>query len=32
MITEITVNYLWKHVQNTDIGVAYIYCNYKTQS
>ena len=32
MITEIRVNYLWKHVQNTDIGVAYIYHNYKTQA
>ena len=32
MITAIVINYLWKHVQNKDIGVAYIYCNYKTQA
>jgi hypothetical protein len=32
MITAITVDHLWKHVQNEDVGVAYIYCNYKTQA
>jgi hypothetical protein len=31
MITAIVIDYLWKHVQNEDVGVAYIYCNYKTQ-
>jgi Cdc6-like AAA superfamily ATPase len=31
MIAAITVDYLWKHVQSKDIGVAYIYYNYKTQ-
>ena len=32
MIAAIAVNQLWKHLQNGDIGVAYIYCNYKTQA
>ena len=31
MITAIAINHLWKHVQTEDVGVAYIYCNYKTQ-
>jgi hypothetical protein len=31
MITAIVIDHLWKHVQNKDIGVAYIYCDYKTQ-
>jgi hypothetical protein len=32
MIAAIAVDHLWKHVQSKDIGVAYIYCNYKTQT
>ncbi|KAL8922168.1 MAG: hypothetical protein Q9208_005363 [Pyrenodesmia sp. 3 TL-2023] len=32
MIAAIAVDHLWKHVQTQDIGVAYIYCNYKTQT
>jgi predicted ATPase with chaperone activity len=32
MIAAIAIDYLWKHVQNKDIGVAYIYYNYKTQA
>jgi Cdc6-like AAA superfamily ATPase len=32
IITAITVNHLWKYVENTNIGVAYIYCNYKTRA
>lgn len=32
MIAAIAVDHLWRHVQNDDIGVAYIYCNYKTQA
>ena len=32
MIAAITVDHLWKHIQGQDIGVAYIYCNYKTQA
>lgn len=32
MIAAIAVDHLWKHLQNKDIGVAYIYCNYKTQA
>jgi hypothetical protein len=32
MIAATVVNHLWKHVKNKDVGVAYIYCNYKTQA
>lgn len=32
IIAAIVVDRLWKHVQNKDIGVAYIYCNYKSQT
>ena len=32
VIAAIAVDHLWKHVQSKDIGVAYIYCNYKTQA
>jgi AAA domain len=32
MIAAIAVDQLWKYLQNGDIGVAYIYCNYKTQA
>jgi Cdc6-like AAA superfamily ATPase len=32
MIAAIAIDHLWKHVQNKDVGVAYIYCNYKTQA
>jgi hypothetical protein len=32
MIAAIAIDHLWKNVQNKDIGVAYIYCNYKTQA
>jgi len=32
MIAVTAVNHLWTHVQDQDIGVAYIYCNYKTQA
>lgn len=32
MIAAIVVDHLWTHMQNKDIGVAYIYCNYKTQA
>lgn len=31
-IAAIAVAHLWKHVQDQNIGVAYIYCNYKTQA
>lgn len=29
MIAAIVVDYLWRHAHTKDIGVAYIYCNYK---
>ena len=32
MIAATTVDHLWTYVQDKDIGVAYIYCNYKTQA
>ena len=32
MIAAIAVDHLWKHVQNQAIGVAFIYCNYKSQA
>jgi Cdc6-like AAA superfamily ATPase len=32
MIAAIAVDHLWKHVQSRDIGVAYIFFNYKTQA
>jgi hypothetical protein len=32
MIAATTVDHLWKHVRDKDIGVAYIYCNYKSQT
>jgi len=32
MIAATTVDHLWKHVQDEDIGVAYIYYNYKSQT
>jgi hypothetical protein len=32
MIAAIAVDHLWKHVHSKDTGVAYIYCNYKTQA
>ncbi len=32
MIAAIAVGHLWEYVQDKDIGVAYIYCNYKTQA
>jgi hypothetical protein len=32
MTAAITVDHLHKTVQTRDIGVAYIYCNYKTHS
>ncbi|KAL8901819.1 MAG: hypothetical protein Q9207_005011 [Kuettlingeria erythrocarpa] len=32
MIVAIAVDHLWRHVQTQDIGVAYIYCNYKSQA
>ena len=32
MIAAIAVDHLWKHVQTKDIGVAYIYCDYKRQA
>jgi AAA domain/Heterokaryon incompatibility protein (HET) len=32
MIAAAAVDHLWTHVQDKDIGVAYIYCNYKTRA
>jgi hypothetical protein len=32
MIAATVVDHLWTHVQDKDIGVAYLYCNYKTQA
>lgn len=32
MISAIRVSHLWEHMQDEDIGVAYLYCNYKTQA
>lgn len=32
MIAAIVVDHLWKHIQDEDVGVAYIYCNYKRQA
>jgi Cdc6-like AAA superfamily ATPase len=32
MIAAIAVDHLWKHVQNQTTGVAFIYCNYKSQT
>jgi hypothetical protein len=32
MITSIVVDYLWNEFHNdTDIGIAYLYCNYRQQ-
>ena len=32
MIAAIAVDHVWKHVQNQAIGVAFVYCNYKSQA
>lgn len=32
MIAAIAVNHLWKQTKDQDIGLAYIYCSYKTQA
>jgi hypothetical protein len=32
MVAAIAVDHLWKHVQNQAIGVAFVYCNYKSQA
>ena len=32
MMAAITIDYLCKTVQSNDVGVTYIYCNYKTQT
>ncbi|KAF1951854.1 hypothetical protein CC80DRAFT_519104 [Byssothecium circinans] len=32
MIAAIAVDHLQKTVQTTDVGVAYVYCNYKRQA
>lgn len=32
MIAATAVDYLWKHMPNEDIGVAYIYFDYKKQA
>lgn len=32
MIAAITVDYLHSTVHNADVGVAYLYCNYKRQA
>ncbi len=32
MIAAIAIDHIWKYIQDTDIGVAYLYCNYKTQA
>jgi hypothetical protein len=32
MITAIVVDYLWNHASQNDVGIAYLYCNYKRQS
>ncbi|KAI9766598.1 MAG: hypothetical protein M1840_006409 [Geoglossum simile] len=32
MIVAITINYLLQTVQSNNIGVAYLYCNYKAQA
>ena len=31
MIAAIAVDYLWKTFQKDNIGIAYVYCNYKAQ-
>jgi len=31
MVAAIAINHLLKVVQSSSIGVAYVYCNYKTQ-
>ncbi|KFY17788.1 hypothetical protein V492_00386 [Pseudogymnoascus sp. VKM F-4246] len=31
MITAIAVDYIWKAFQGNNVGIAYVYCNYKRQ-
>jgi hypothetical protein len=31
MLTSITIDYLTNSVQNKDIGIAYIFCNYQSR-